>query len=119
MAFDNSQRGAVALFIVIFSALLITTITVTFVRIMIQSQQQAVSNDLSASAMDSALAGVEDAKRAIVMYRTYCANGGAGQGSPECQQLATCLTWPPHLPYAPTRMWRRQWSLHQRRYYLY
>lgn len=83
------ERGAVSIFVVIISALLITTITVAFIRLMIQDQQQAQANDLSKSALDSAYAGVEDAKRALVQYRTECPSGP--DTSNACQNLALLM----------------------------
>ncbi len=88
----QNEKGAVSLFLVIFSALLITTITVAFIRIMIQDQLQATTNDLSRSALDSANAGVEDAKRAIVAYRKHCIGTGSGVGTTECNNLISALT---------------------------
>lgn len=86
---DHKQRGAVSLFIVIFSALLIITIVTAFVRIMLQDHQQATASDLSKSAMDSAQAGVEDSKRALVEY--YKGNCHLGAPSDRCNSLREAL----------------------------
>lgn len=66
MSIRKNQKGGVSIFIVIFTALLLTVATTSFVQLMVRNQQQASTNDLSQSAYDAALAGVEDAKRALV-----------------------------------------------------
>ncbi len=64
----QAEAGFVALFSTIFFMLLITVITLGFIQITTTEQQQALNNDLSASALASAQSGVEDGKRAVLKY---------------------------------------------------
>ncbi len=68
MGHIHRQHGFVSLFSTIFFMMLITVITIGFIQITATEQQQALNNDLSASALASAQSGVEDGKRAIIKY---------------------------------------------------
>lgn len=65
----SKQRGAVSFLTVIFLALLLTTVTVSFVRLAVNEQRQATDDDLTNRAFYAAESGVEDAKRAIEMLQ--------------------------------------------------
>ena len=85
----SMKQGVVSIFVVIFSALLLTVLTVSFIQLMISEQQRSSNRDLSQSAFDAALAGVEDAKRAL----RRCAEGdatacGAINAAQDCRVIA-------------------------------
>lgn len=82
---QGNESGFVSLFTVIFFMLLITIITVGFLRIMAAEERQSLDNDLTASAQAAAQSGIEDAKRAILKYASLPA------GDPLKAQLQTAL----------------------------
>ena len=89
----QTKQGAASIFVVIFTTLLLGVITLSFVRIMISEANQTTNYDLSQSAYDSALAGVEDAKVALLKYHE-CLNQGATAttGTATCQEAIRAIT---------------------------
>ncbi|MFV0484720.1 MAG: hypothetical protein ACK5MU_00605 [Candidatus Saccharimonadales bacterium] len=89
----QTKQGAASIFVVIFTTLLLGVITLSFVRIMISEAEQTTNYDLSQSAYDSALAGIEDAKVALLKYHE-CLNQGATSttGSASCQEAIRAIT---------------------------
>jgi Tfp pilus assembly protein PilX len=65
---QNKESGLVAIFTVVFFILLISVLTLGFLRAMIVEQQQTTNDDLTKGGLAAAEAGVEDAKRAILAY---------------------------------------------------
>jgi len=78
----SMKKGAASLYIVIFTTMLLSIISLGFVRIMFGEQSAARNQDLSNSAYDSAMAGVEDAKVVILAYQE-CASKGAFVPKPD------------------------------------
>lgn len=73
---SKGEAGFVSLFTVIFFMLLVTVITVGFLRIMAVEQRQSIDNDLTANAVAAAESGVEDGKRALIAYYDPATNAG-------------------------------------------
>lgn len=66
---SRTKKGAASIYVVVFATILFGVITLSFVRIILSEGNQSSNDDLSRSAYDSALAGVEDAK--IMVNRYY------------------------------------------------
>lgn len=64
------EKGAVAFLTVIVISLILTTITLGFIRLMTSEQRQATDDELTKRAYYAAESGIEDAKRAIQEYLT-------------------------------------------------
>lgn len=77
---QSKQQGFVSILTVMFFIILLSVITVSFTRLMIEERRQTLEDQLSKSAYNSAMAGVEDAKRALL----WCSQNPGGAG---CSQL--------------------------------
>jgi len=78
MAQRSGQQGFVSILTVLFFMTLISVVTVSFTRFMVQERQQELEDELTKSAYNAALAGIEDAKQAMA----YCS--GIGASDPAC-----------------------------------
>ena len=65
---DKFKRGATSFYLVAFSTLIMIIIAASFATVIISEVTRSSNDDLSQSAYDAALAGVEDAKLAIANY---------------------------------------------------
>ena len=64
----QDQRGAASMLVVIFLAIILTVLTLGFIRLAINEQRVATDDDLTTRAYYAAESGVEDAKRALRAY---------------------------------------------------
>lgn len=65
----KSKKGVASFYIVAFSTLILVVIATSFAAVIISEMERTSNDDLSQSAYDSALAGVEDAKLAVYTYQ--------------------------------------------------
>ncbi len=85
----GTKKGAASFYIVAFSTLILVIIAASFATAVIHEVTRTSNNDLSQSAHDSALAGIEDAKLAFLNYER-CKKGGAGSTVPNGAAPITC-----------------------------
>ena len=79
----KTERGIASFYVAIFATLVFGIITLSFMRIMLSESRQASNSDLSRSAYDSALAGIEDGKIAVLKYHECIS-----QGNPHASSLS-------------------------------
>lgn len=84
----RKQAGITSLFIVIFAALLLSVITMSFAYLMNRELQRSSDDELSQSAYDSAMAGVEDAKRVVMLAQSGNARAQEAIDEDDCRTVA-------------------------------
>ncbi len=62
---NKSEQGAASMIVVVFMMVILTTISIGFLRIALNEQRIATDDDLTSRAYYAAESGIEDAKRAI------------------------------------------------------
>jgi hypothetical protein len=67
---QNKEKGAVSMLTVIFFVLFLSVVSVSLLRVVNDERQRSLMNELSASALATAEAGIEDGKRILL----YCMN---------------------------------------------
>ena len=84
----RTKRGGASIFIVMFTIIILTIIVAGFTRVIVSEAVKTTNTDLSQSAYDSALAGVEDAKIALLRYHACLSKDyTATTGTAECRNI--------------------------------
>lgn len=81
------KKGAASFYIVAFSTLVLMIIATSFAAIIISEVTRTSNDDLSQSAYDSAMAGVEDAKLAYYNYQNCMIQKENGKNLPGCDAI--------------------------------
>ena len=89
MAGREEPKGAASFYLVAFMTVILTVIVASFINAVIADMKKSTDSELSQSAYDSALAGVEDAKLALKKYQTTCFGDAAS--SSYCQKAAKMI----------------------------
>lgn len=86
------KEGAASFYIVAFSTLVLMVLATSFAAIIISTLDRTTNDDLSQSAYDSALAGIEDAKLAFYSYQNCLAQGS--EMSQGCAEIVSYMKGP-------------------------
>lgn len=84
------KKGAASFYMVAFSTLILIIIVTSFAAVIISEVTRTANDDLSQSAYDSALAGVEDAKIVAYNYQK-CVNGESTDSDVWCSNIVEAV----------------------------
>ncbi|MDO4978926.1 MAG: pilus assembly PilX N-terminal domain-containing protein [Candidatus Saccharibacteria bacterium] len=82
----KTKRGITSIFVTVIIILILGVVTASFLRLTTSEASQSSNNDLSQSAYDSAQAGIEDAKIALLQYHD-CLSAGGATSSEACKRI--------------------------------
>ena len=85
---SDFKKGAASFYIVAFSTLILLIVATSFAMVIISEIDRTTNEDLSQSAYDSALAGIEDAKLAYYSYQNCVATG---QSDANCAKIVDLI----------------------------
>ncbi len=94
----KAKKGAASFYVVAFSTLILVIIAASFTAVVLSEMARTANDDLSQSAYDSALAGIEDAKLAFYNYQK-CLSMHKTESAPLNDGVVTCeeiLYWVNH-----------------------
>ena len=81
------KKGAASFYVVAFSTLILLIVVASFASLIIAQITRSSNDDLSQSAYDSALAGVEDARRAYYKYLDCKSKDKSGLNDESCPSI--------------------------------
>ena len=84
---NTKKRGVASMFVVIFTIIILSIIVLSFTRLIVSEVAKTTNTDLSQSAYDSALAGIEDAKIALLRYHDCLDQGKTASSSGACGEI--------------------------------
>ena len=88
---SKNKRGGASMFVVMFTIIILSIITLSFTRLVMSEATKTSNTDLSQSAYDSALAGVEDAKIALLRYHACLDQGYTRNSSGTCGDIIKAM----------------------------
>ena len=79
------------MYTVVFTTLLLTIVCLSFIRIIMSEVTNTINDELSQSAYDSALAGVEDAKLAVIKYHNCLGMSASDRATNNCSVIESYM----------------------------